>query len=140
LSGDLARTRRSGRLLEDISHDRALIVLGPGAGVVDQVQRRVIDDLRELGGERWGRVAILLTEDDRDRDLQEAQGAARLERILLVLGVGSAIVSRAYRSEPASIVVVTRPVVRSYTWPETLTLGESKRKPRSRSTSSRTVV
>ena len=48
--------------------------------------------------------------------------------------------SRTYRTEPASVVVVTRPVAMSYTWPETLTLGESNREPRSRSTSSRTVV
>jgi hypothetical protein len=54
------------------------------AGVLDQVHRRVIEELRDLGGERWGQVAILLTEDDRHRDLEGAQCAARDERILLV--------------------------------------------------------
>jgi WHG domain-containing protein len=37
-------------------------------------------------------------------------------------------------------VVVTRPVAMSYTWPETLTFGESKGEVSSRSTSALTVV
>lgn len=40
----------------------------------------------------------------------------------------------------ASTVVVTRPVTMSYTWPETLTLGESSGEVSSRSTSALTVM
>ena len=38
------------------------------------------------------------------------------------------------------MVVVTRPVATSYTWPETLTFGESKGEVSRRSTSAMTVV
>ena len=40
----------------------------------------------------------------------------------------------------ASTVVVTRPVAMSYTWPETLTFGESSGEVSRRSTSALTVM
>src|SRR5579859_4736661 len=109
----VSAARSPGRPLPPLGHEQAGAVSG-------------LDERHDLSFRRSRRVI--------DPWRSAGSGARRASRAPVV------VLRRGHYGYRASSVVVRRPVAMSYTWPETLILGESKGEVSRRSTSALTVV